>query len=121
MGLCESVMEVLLVSRACKSRPMAVDLATSPEISLPRAYSARSANGVGCEVLARPKYKRGVHPSCYPRSQTRKPGYGASVEHALRTFDRELAKKMYQRRKVVRLKPDQPDRVLRLCLSLSPT
>ena len=33
-------MEVLLVSRACT---MAVDLATSPEISLPRAYSALSA------------------------------------------------------------------------------
>ena len=32
MDLCESVMEVLLVSRACRSRPMAMDLATSPEM-----------------------------------------------------------------------------------------
>ena len=86
-------MEVLLVSRACKSRHMAVDLATSPEISLPRAYSARSANGVGCGVLARPKYKRGVHPSCYPRYQTRKPGYGASVEHFLRELPKTSVEK----------------------------
>ena len=84
-------MEVLLVSRACRSRPMAVYLATSSEISLPRIYSARSANAVVCEVLVRPKYKCGVHPSCYSRSQTRKPG--ANVEHFLRTFDRELGKK----------------------------
>ena len=32
-GVCKSILEVLLVSRACRNRPMAVDLATSPRKS----------------------------------------------------------------------------------------
>ena len=69
---------------------MAVDLATSLEISLPHAYSARSTNAVGFEVLVRPKYKCVVYTSQLLSSF---PGYRASIEHFLRMFNRELAKK----------------------------
>ena len=40
-------LEVLLASRACRSRPVAVDLPTSPKISLHRVYSACSTNEFG--------------------------------------------------------------------------
>ena len=43
MGSSELVLEVFLVSGACRSRPMIVDLTTSPKISLPRTYIAHVA------------------------------------------------------------------------------
>ena len=97
-------MEVLLVSRACRSRPMAVDLAT-PEISLPRAYySTRSANAVGCEVLVRRSFVHMVRLSCNSGRESLDTELALSTS-CVRSIA-SWAKKMYQRRKVVRLKPD---------------